>query len=327
VVRVHQARQTPADWRVGGLQAFWRTLALATVGILIASCLGTSHRADPSSRQPDARLVLAVIGDFGCMPGSDCAEAPTAAPEEEEVAALVHSWAPAAILSDGDNSYEDAISLPNIEANMKPYAADLASGRFYSALGDRDWVTGNDSVALSAYGHAAHYSVVLGHGLATLFFADTFPNDPDGATADSLQAREFRADLANSGSVWKITINHEPQYGSGPQDPYAQYRWLSAPGVDLSIAGGHYAEHLIENGINYVIEGEGGETLTEPCTKGCAAGSVWHDGSHYGALRIVLTPTTLLCEFVDTAGQVMHSFEVVRAHGRLVTVENPTAGS
>jgi hypothetical protein len=297
------------------------TIPLAKSGLLAAmilssaACFGIGDRSGSppkSAVHPAARLVLAVVGDFGCWTGSGCAEVATAQPAEAAVARLVHSWAPDAIVSDGDNSYPDSATESRLRTNLTPYLADLAAGRFYTALGDRDWAGGDDAVALRVYGKPAHYSQLFGSGLAAVFFADTHGGDPDGSDSTSAQAQEFRHDLGTVHAIWKITVNHEPQYGSGPLGSYPQYRWLTTKGVDLSIAGGHYAEHVVVNGLNYVIEGSGGETLGEPCSSGCVEGSVWHDGTHYGALRLTITRTSLRADFVGIDGVVLHSFTVTK---------------
>lgn len=289
---------------------------LTAVVLSSAACFGFGQpspgAARPKPPHPAARLVLAVIGDFGCWTGSGCAEVATAQPAEAAVARLVHSWAPDAIVSDGDNSYPDSATESRLRTNLTPYQADLAAGRFYTALGDRDWAGGDDAVALSVYGKPAHYSQPFGSGLAAVYFADTHSGDPDGSDSNSAQAQEFRHDLDAVHAIWKITVNHEPQYGSGPLGSYPQFRWLTAKGVDLSIAGGHYSEHLVVGGLNYVIEGSGGETLGEPCTRGCEEGSVWHDGTHYGALRLTITPTSLRADFIDIDGTLLHTFTLTK---------------
>lgn len=299
-------KNSGVTWLIGGA-----ALLLAAA----AACGGGAQstvRPSPSP-QPAGRLVLAVVGDIGCWTGSGCPEAAVAQPHEAAVARLVHSWNPDFVVSDGDNSYPDSGTVERVRTNLTPFASDLAAGRFYTALGDRDWVTGDDSAALNVYGRPAHYVSVVGRGLLAMFFADTHGADPDGTDARSIQAQEFQHELAATRAVWKITINHEPQFGSGPEGSYPQFRWLSRPGVDLSIAGGHYSEHLVEGGMNYVIEGSGGETLDGACQRGCQPGSVWHDGTHYGAMRLIVTPTSLRCDFFDVGGSLMHTFTITRS--------------
>lgn len=268
----------------------------------------------PAARQA-SRLVIAVVGDYGCMPRSDCKGAATAAGHEMAVASLIQSWNPDAIVTVGDDSYDTGIPQ-SVAADQAPYRAFIDAGRFYPALGNHDWAAGSDGPSLAAFGRPAFYVAHLGGGLLDVFVADTNPQDPAGDSATSLQAIQFRAELAASISVWKITANHQAQYASGHEGSYAEYRWLSAPGIDLSLAGhDHDFEHLVENGRSYVVAGTGGEELLPMCQPTCITGSVWHDAGHYGAVRLTITPTRLTCDFIAVGGITEHSFTLLRDMG------------
>jgi Calcineurin-like phosphoesterase len=255
-------------------------------------------------------LVIAVIGDYGCLPGSDCTTVSYSAPHEQAVADLVHSWSPDAIVTVGDNSYETGTPAA-VQADQRPYKADVTAGKLYATMGNHDWLTGSDTASTSYFGRPSHYVAHLGGGLVDLFVADTHYQDPDGASVNSNQAKQFYSDLASSKAIWKITANHESQYSSGNAGSYAAFRWLSASGIDLALSGhDHDFEHLVVGGQNYVVAGGGGQSLAPVCTKGCIQGSVWHDSSHFGAVRLTITASRLTCEFVTSDGILENSFEL-----------------
>jgi Calcineurin-like phosphoesterase len=275
--------------------------------MMAGACVGGA----PLSPQPTAgRLLIAVIGDYGCLAGSDCSSISYSAPHEQAVADLVHSWSPDAIVTVGDNSYESGTAA-DVQSDQRPYEADVRAGRLYPTMGNHDWQTGSDAASTSYFGRPSHYVAHLSHGLVDLFVADTHYQDPDGASGNSNQAKRFSTDVALSKAIWKITANHESQYSSGNQGSSPAFRWLSASGIDLALSGhDHDFEHLLVDGRNYVVAGGGGENLIPACTTKCIPGSLWHDSSHFGAVRLTITASRLKCEFVTSAGVVEHSFEL-----------------
>src|SRR5689334_7020511 len=95
-----------------------------------------------------AATRIAVIGDFS----SDEQTAPT-----RDVANLVKSWSPDAVVTVGDNNYPDG-AASTIDANIGqwygqyiyPYHGSYGSGasdgvnHFWPSLGNHDWNTGTD---------------------------------------------------------------------------------------------------------------------------------------------------------------------------------------
>lgn len=269
-----------------------------------------AHTATPSGPRitpaPPGALVLGVIGDFGGC-AVDCSE-------EQKVADMVHSWKPAAIVSVGDNTYDGP---GKAAADVLPYAADIASGRFLAALGNQDYDDncGETDVAevTQVLGRPRHFVAALGGGLVDLFVTDTECGEPDGFTPDSGQAKELQAEVAHSVARWRIVVGHRSPFSSGPSHGTPATSWLAPPGTDLVLTGhDHNFEELVAGATHYVIDGAGGHGLHPQCQPSCSPLSVWRDDTHFGAVRLVITQQALRVEYVATGGVVLHSFTIKR---------------
>lgn len=259
------------------------------------------------------QLRIAVIGDYGCQPGTDCPSASTQ--QETAVAGMVHSWNPDAILTVGDNSYETATAV-DVPLDQKPYAPDVQAGRFYWTPGNHDWLTNPDTPSTSYFGRPNHYVAHLGGGLLDLFVTDMNGQDPDGDSATSRQANQYRADVAASTAVWKVTTDHQAFYSSGEHGTNAYTHWAILPAIDLFLSGhDHDFEHLVEGGKNFVVDGVGGKNLYVVCATGCVSGSVWHDDKHFGAVRLTISLNSLQVEYIALGGVVEHSFTLTKSAG------------
>ncbi len=266
----------------------------------------------PQPTRPADRvgLVVAVVGDEGWC-ATDCRN-------EQAVADLVHGWAPDYVVDLGDSTYTNPVPQ-RAAADMRPYAEDVAANRFLALLGNEDYANHcNPEVAdpvRAALGITREHGVVhLGAGLLDLLYLDSACGAEDGYTAGSVQAQQYARDLAASTARWRITLTHHPEYSSGPNGGLLLVRWVIAAGVDLFMAGhDHDFEQLEEDGRTFVVDGAGGRSLYRQCTAACVPGSVWHDDSHYGAVRLHVTPGVLTADFVAVGGTVLHSFSLQKA--------------
>jgi hypothetical protein len=226
------------------------------------------------------------------------------------VANLVHSWNPDTIVTVGDNSYEDG-NAASVVADQAPYASDIAAGKFYPTPGNHDWLNGSIEPSTSVFHRPPHYVANLGDGLVDLFVTDMNSQDPDGDSATSRQADRYRAEVAASRAVWKITTDHQAFYSSGEHGSNEYTHWAILPQIDLFLSGhDHDFEHLVVEGKHFVVNGAGGRNRYPVCAKGCISGSVWQDDRDFGAVRLTVTPTTLLVEYVKVDGEVLHSFQL-----------------
>jgi cell division septation protein DedD len=293
-----------------------RHLGLASLAIIPATFLLSLVPTVPTGAVA-AQLRIAVIGDYGCQPGTDCGSA--SSQQEVPVANMVHSWNPDAIFTVGDNSYETATAI-DVPLDQKPYAADVQAGRFYWTPGNHDWLTNPDTPSTSYFARPNHYVAHLGGGLTDVFVTDMNGQDPDGDSATSKQAAQYRADVAASTAVWKITTDHQAFYSSGEHGTNTYTHWAILPAIDLFLSGhDHDFEHLVEGGKNFVVDGVGGKNLYVVCATGCIPGSLWHDDKHFGAVRLTITTNTLQVEYIALGGTVEHSFVLSKGPAPTVT--------
>jgi Carboxypeptidase regulatory-like domain/Calcineurin-like phosphoesterase len=293
---------------------------LAGVLIVLAGCVTGSVGTAATAHAAPASMTLAVIGDYGCL-AATCVENTTQ--QEPQVAALVHSWSPDSILTVGDNSYDNGTTA-EIKADQQPYAADIGAGRFYSVVGIHDWGQQcSDPTYIqrstSYFGRPAHYVAHIGSGLLDYFATDMNCAQPDGYTAGSAQANQYLADVSASTSTWRITAGHAPFYSSGYFSSQQYTHWAILPQIDLFLSGhDHDMEHLVEDGQNYAVVGTSGEDF-KPLGS-LVPGSVWSDGSRFGALRLTVTQTTLTADFVSVTNVVLHSFTITKGASTAGTV-------
>lgn len=299
-------------------KAFW--LSLALLALLGASGPAPAQAAtfpemwwplpedEAAASRPADRFIIAVIGDYGYC-GYSCGN-------QQAVANLVHSWQPDVIVTTGDNSYENGLSW-EVEANQKPYAADVQAGRFFPAHGNHDW--GNQcsdpagiQPSLEYFGVPIYYVAHLGHGLIDLIVTDTTCSRTNVRTgAEPPQAADYNATVAASTALWKITVGHHPPFSSGQWGSHEDRHWLLHPQVDLYLSGhNHDNEHLVVGGQHFVVTGVGGKNvypMNDPI-----AGSVWGYWKDFGAVRLTVGVDTLTVEYINVNNEVLHTFTLGR---------------
>jgi hypothetical protein len=289
----------------------WRAFAAALGPLAVLATMTVGLASTPVAALAP-KMTVAVIGDYGCQPGSNCR---ASGANQLAVAKLVHSWSPNAIVTVGDNSYENG-SAAAVAADQAPYAADIAAGNFYPTPGNHDWLNGSIQPSTDIFHRPPHYAAPLGGGLVDLFVTDMNGQDPDGDSATSDQADQYRASVAASTAVWKITAGHQAFYSSGEHGSNEYTHWAILPQIDLFLSGhDHDFEHLVVDDKNFVVDGVGGRNRYAVCTNGCLPGSAWHDDQDFGAVRLTITPTSLLVEFIEVGGQVLHSFRLSKSGG------------
>jgi tartrate-resistant acid phosphatase type 5 len=262
---------------------------------------------------------VAVFGDYG-LSGTP----------ESQVAALVHSWNPDAILTVGDNNYETG-QAATIDANIGQYYHDYiypytgsygagsATNRFFPTLGDHDWGDNNpdptgDQPYLNYFtglpGNRRYYTFT--EGPVQFFALDSTFNEPDGNTSTSTQAQWLQAQLAASTATYKIVYFHDPPYTSSSPFVSNVMRWpFQAWGATAVISGSaHNYERLIENNnFPYFVDGLGGEpevaTFNAP-----AAGSQIRYSAEFGAMLITASSSEINFQFITVDGTVIDSYTI-----------------
>ena len=263
---------------------------------------------------------FAVIGDFGI-----------AGQPEADVADLVKSWNPDFIVTTGDNNYPDG-AAETIEANIGQYYEDFIfprpgggpSGttvnRFFPALGNHDWDSisciGQDCTGpyfdyFELPHNERYYDFVWGP--LHFYMLNSVLLEPDGITADSVQAAWLRDQLASSDSPWDIVVTHYPPYSSGarhgsnkePQWPYAAW------GAEAVLSGHeHIYERLEIDGIPYFVNGLGGRyiyDLGDPLPE-----SRVRFNRDYGAMLVEASGRYITFEFISREGLLVDSLTLQR---------------
>lgn len=286
--------------------------AVAVTGLaaVLSACAGSALPfATPTpvlTRPPERQgIVVAVIGAAGF-----CA---TFCNDEQAVADMVHRWVPDFIVNLGDSTFSQP-RPSQAAADMRPYAKDIAAGQMLSLVGTDDLDNTCDQSVADPVRAALHITSPngvehLGGGLLDLFFLNSTCGSPVGYDRNSQEARQYAVALQASTARWRVTATHHPAFSSDPGGGLPALRWIVVPGVDLYLAGhDHDFEHLEVGGHQFVVDGVGGRSINLMCQSGCAPGSVWHDDTSYGAVRLSVTTSSLTVDFVAMGGQVLHSF-------------------
>ena len=263
----------------------------------------------PADCRRDTRL--AVIGDFG-----DDSQG------ETDVAEMVHRWQVDAIVTVGDNNYPKGAASTmdkNVgqyyHAYIYPYQGSYGRGatenRFFPALGNHDWRTGSIDPHLDYFtlpGNERYYDVVLGP--VHFFILDSNEEEPDGRTADSVQAQWLRTQLAASTAPWKLVSLHHAPYSSGGQHgDNSDMQWPFAEwGVSAVLAGHeHTYERLHRDGIVYFVNGLGGRwrihSFDDP-----KPGSAVRYNQDFGAMLITADDTCINFTFFNRSDEQIDSF-------------------
>ena len=264
----------------------------------------------PTPTPEPLTVRFAVIGDYG-----------QAGPAEAAVADLVKSREPDLIITTGDNNYPDG-QASTIDDNIGQYYAGYihpyqgaygpgaAENRFFPSPGNHDWNTPDLIPYLDYFtlpGNERYYDFV--RGPVHFFALDSDSREPDGVSADSIQAGWLRDRLAASDSPWKIVYMHQPAYSSGRHGSTEWMRWPFAEwGASAVLAGhDHVYERLIVNGLPYFTSGLGGHPARYIFLLP-HRGSQLRYNDDYGALFVEATETELVFEFANVAGEVIDRY-------------------
>jgi 3',5'-cyclic AMP phosphodiesterase CpdA len=292
-----------------------RRVGLWALCLVLLPALAGSRAFDwPATAQTTTPVTFAIIGDFG----SDDAN-------EAAVANLVKSWNPAFIVTVGDNNYPDG-EASTIDANIgkyyheyiHPYTGSFGAGattnRFWPSIGNRDWenLSGPKLQPYFNYftlpNNERYYDVV--QGPVHLFILDSDSREPDGITANSVQAQWLQNRLALSTAPWKIVVLHHPPFSS--RTSWSNLQWpFRQWGADVVVSGhAHIYERILKDGFPYLICGLGGESLGSFST--AIEGSMVRFGSDYGALKVTADANSITFQMITRAGVVIDTYTISR---------------
>jgi hypothetical protein len=333
-------------------------LLLLALGVALLGFVGLSARTTPDRKDrpaaqgatiaapslPTEGFRFAVIGDYG-----------NNSVNEGHVASLVKSWAPAFIITTGDNNYRSG-AADTIDRNIGKYYSDYIgnyqgrygdgspTNRFWPSLGNHDWqsiqcegqsCSGPYQDYFILPGNERYYDVAM--GLMHLFVVDSSDKEPNGNTADSTQATWLRERLAASTACFDVVVFHHPPYSSGKHGSSVELRWpFAAWGADAVMNGHeHSYERLDVAGMPYFVNGLGGRSVYEFSNVGSLPPGVeskMRYNANYGAMLVTVSETGLTSQFFDTEGTLVDSYTLAKncaltntATASVTPTETPTA--
>jgi len=254
-------------------------------------------------------LRFAVIGDYGA-----------AGVDERRVSELVKAYHPDIVITTGDNNYPFG-AADTIDANIGQFYAEYigsyhskygrgaAENRFFPSLGNHDWYTDDARAYLDYFtlpGNERYYDFAWGP--VHFFMLDTDEREPDGAGADSIQARWLEQRLARSGAPWKLVFAHHAPYSSGRVPDFQHMRWpFKAWGADAVLSGYyHVYERLLVDGLPYFVNGLGGAFISG--FGETDENSRFRYDENNGALRVDAGNGQITFRFVNRDGRVVDEY-------------------
>ncbi len=311
------------------MKKHWKTSHKIVWVVGLTVLLLSQQNWQKASAQPSPDAVrFAVIGDYGT------GNAPAAA-----VADLVKSWNLDFVVTTGDNNYPDG-AAETIDGHVgkfyhefiAPYHGKYGAGadqnRFFPTLGNHDWHTPGVQPYLDYFtlpGNERYYDVRWGP--VQIFVVDSDPHEPDGITADSVQATWLKTELAASDAPWKLVFDHHPPYSSGLHGSTPDLQWPFQQWGATAVFSGHEHsyERLVIDGFPYFVNGLGGASSYE--FKDPLPGSVMRYTTTPGAMRVEATADHLTIDFFSTADPAtpVDTYAIDAAANTMIDVTVPTS--
>jgi tartrate-resistant acid phosphatase type 5 len=296
--------------------------ALFLLGVvsIFAACAGSNspQTQTPPSNDPPPPVytlrvgqsaTLAVIGDFGVCGQSDAPNPNPYCPHEQQVSTLVHSWFPNAIMTVGDNAYDFGLTS-EVPGDLSPYMDFISAKRFFPAFGNHDIGNGSLQPLLSFLDLPSPYYSVVVPGVLSAFMITI--------TSTKAQTSWLQDQLSSSTTPWNLTFNHHAPYSSCGELSSPDWRWVEGPKVDVSYSGhSHVYERLLEPNadqsatIPYVVNGASGAPLESDCGNVLPGQQKAVYGAH-GAVKVVVTSTSLTSTFYDINGNALDTFTITK---------------
>lgn len=273
-----------------------------------------------SEEVPDAaaETPIAIIGDYGYAPAPG---------GQDEVAALVESWNPKAVITTGDNRYTEtspfAVSILDYYEGLM--SDDMVANKLWPSIGNHDYDNGAatlvDWAAMFTLPNNGRYYTVR-YGSIQFFILNTVAYEPDGYTQTSIQAEWLRVMLANSTAPWKIVVGHYPPYTNGSHNPgVAALRWpYDTWGADLMLSGhSHTYERLEVAGFPYIVNGLGG-AIKDVAFVAPGVGVTVHLQylDDWGAIKMIADASALRLQFINSIGTIIDDVTYTKVAGATI---------
>jgi hypothetical protein len=240
--------------------------------------------------------VIAVIGDYG-----------SGKSESHQVAHMVSDWPANAVVTLGDNVYYET-GFQTLVGNL--YGDFLQGGAFFPATGNHDYSEGFGISRFDRFfdflrGHR-WYSVTF--GAVDFFVLDSHQalHHPDVLAR---QREWLHTSLSSSDAQWKIVVIHHPPHSARARSQN-EFRFpFDEWGVCMVMSGhDHTLQHLIFDGVHYVVNGVGGGSLHE--FEEILEGTEFRLSGHYGAVFLEPGDSVMTVRFVTLPGTEVHSFDI-----------------
>jgi acid phosphatase type 7 len=263
--------------------------------------------------RPGVNVSIVAAGDIACDPAQnkgtpqDCDQAATA-----DLIGQIH---PTAVLTLGDNQYEDG-TLAAFQAVFAPTWGKYKS-IMYPAIGNHEYLTHGASGYFTYFGVPAYYSYNLGDW--HMISLDSECSYVGGCQTGSAQERWLQADLAANATQCTLVYWHEPRWSSGEHHDATQMSaiWADLVAAHVSVVlSGHNHDYerfapLDANGqpdpggpTEFVV-GTGGKNHYG-FTVAPLAGELVRNDQSFGVIKMTLGPTSYSWSFVPAPGYTFH---------------------
>jgi hypothetical protein len=269
-----------------------------------APTTGAQPTAAPPLNQRTVTIVAA--GDIACDPATNTGQPATC--DQEATAALIGQLNPTAVITLGDNQYEDATLADFQNVYGKTWGAYFPIT--FPTIGEQEYVT---SGAAGYFGYfdrvPAYYSFDL--GAWHIVVLDSECHFVNGCSTGSPQETWLLSDLAAHPNKCTLVAWHEPRWSSGAAGDSSQMTTIWADIVNAHVdvvlsAHNNDYEHFVPldaagvpdpNGAAEFVVGTGGKSHS-PFSGNPLPGEVARDDTSFGVLQMSLSPTGYGWRFV-----------------------------
>jgi acid phosphatase type 7 len=292
---------TPTDAVLSATQSFGPNA--------VASLPPASTPAPRLPALPPRTVTIAAAGDIACDPAHNTKQPQDC--DQMATAALLGALNPTAVLTLGDNQYQDG----TLQGFQTIY--DASWGQYkrktYPTIGNHEYLTSGAAGYFGYFHFPAYYSFNLGDW--HVISLDSECSFVRGCQVGSAQEKWLKADLAANPRLCTLVTWHEPRWSSGQHGNARQMSaiWadLVATGVDVVLSGhNHDYERftfLDANGnpnpagtMQFVV-GTGGKNdysfAAAPLT-----GEIVRGSGFFGVLSMRLGPSSFSWRFVAAPG-------------------------
>jgi hypothetical protein len=268
--------------------------------------ISTSGAAGANSQ---GTVTIAAAGDIACDPAQN--KGAPADCDQNATAALLGQLNPTAVLTLGDNQYEDN----TFAAYQEVFAPSWGKYKsiIFPTIGNHEYLTPGASGYFQYFGFPPYYSFDLGAWHIVSLNSEC--HFVGGCDQNSPQVQWLLADLAAHPALCTMVTWHEPRWSSGEHQDATQmdtiWRDLVAANVDVVLTGhNHDYERFVPlngagnpdpSGTTEFVVGTGGKNhygfAEAPLT-----GEIVRNDTSFGVIDMTLAPTGYSWRFVDAPG-------------------------